>query len=334
MFSLLGKYGPRLAHRTPDAAPVPALDDDPFINSRSPLALTLNSPSSLAQCTPANIAWTGGTPPYSLNASLTFEYKASSPAVQWGSPLSLANELTFVGVAWIINSSSPEPIPVESSGVQCELVFPPPVVGAAYAETPSPSDEFFVLLVCLLLRWSCLKTRRRDGLEEKQDATDGAGDGDGPSDRLVTITTNPFDDPENVVYTEHNLIASLLSNAGHSPSTYSPLTDPPVPRTGAIESAVDNSVTAKPLREEVTLRWERTPSVSTQSESDTETLSDTDAARLGSTTTLPPSYRTRGSSASVDVPTPDHQPFPPPLYALQLTGEPPSAFMPPVRRAP
>ena len=75
--------------------------------------------------------------------------------------------------------------------------------------------------------------------------------------------------------------------------------------------------------------------MSTQSDADTQTLSDADAVRLSVTTssTRPPSYRTRSSSGNADVPMPEYPPFPPPGYTLQPGGEPPSAFRMP-KRAP
>ncbi len=60
-------------------------------------------------------------------------------------------------------------------------------------------------------------------------------------------------------------------------------------------------------------------------------LSDTDTARLSISTfsTLPPSYRTRRSAASIYIPTPDYPPFPPPVYTptdVAPAPAPPSAF--------
>ena len=148
MSSPLGKRRPRLMPRAPDAAPA---------SINTPLALTLNPPASLAQCTPANIAWTGGTPPYTLTASLTFLDTATSPPSQWGSSTSLGTALTSIGLVWSTNvfqgthvsfevtdasgvqASSPEPILVGSSGTECGLAFPPPLVGATLVQEPSTS---------------------------------------------------------------------------------------------------------------------------------------------------------------------------------------------------
>ena len=143
-----GERRPFLAHRAPYAAPA---------SINTPLALTLNPPSSLAQCTSANIAWTGGTPPYTLTATLTFLDTATSPPSQWGSSASLGTALTSIGLVWSTNvfqgthvsfevtdasgvrASSPEPILVGSSGDECRLAFPPPLVGATLVQEPSPS---------------------------------------------------------------------------------------------------------------------------------------------------------------------------------------------------
>ncbi len=70
--------------------------------------------------------------------------------------------------------------------------------------------------------------------------------------------------------------------------------------------------------------------MSAQSDADTRTLSDTDAARLSISTssTLPPSYRTRRSAGSVYIPIPmpdlNYPPFPPPVYTPQPWADPPA----------
>ena len=71
-----------------------------------------------------------------------------------------------------------------------------------------------------------------------------------------SLDTNPFDDPENIVYTEHNFNASSVSNYEVRPSTHSHLIDPRAQHTSA-ECPVDDSATDKPPREEITMMWRR-----------------------------------------------------------------------------
>ncbi|KAM5531951.1 hypothetical protein V8D89_014351 [Ganoderma adspersum] len=131
------------------------------------------------------------------------------------------------------------------------------------------------------------------------------GDGNGRSDCPATPATNPFDDPENLMHTEQIDIASS-----------------PTSMPGRM---LDNAVPARlPPGENAVPKMERPPSVSALSDLDTRTLSDSDVARLSllTSSTLPPSYRTRRSAGSIYIPAPDYPPFPPPVYSPQHTGAP------------
>ncbi len=59
------KVGLRLAHRAPDTPPISASST---VEDSGPIVL--NAPSSLTECLPTNITWTGGTQPYSLFVNL------------------------------------------------------------------------------------------------------------------------------------------------------------------------------------------------------------------------------------------------------------------------
>ncbi|KAM5531953.1 hypothetical protein V8D89_014353 [Ganoderma adspersum] len=203
-----------------------------------------------------------------------------------------------------------------------------------------------LLLVSFLLWRSRVTARRREHRNdtEKQEVVNERPDGDSeelrtgrdtgsmgghsirPSGPPASPPTNPFEDPESVSYTspvsgpddqiptpaQYSFVGALPSSPRPAANMFAPI--PPGRR-----------------RPKVTPRSRsRPPSVSAQSDADTRTLSDADwdAARLSVSTssTLPPSYRTRRSAGSIYIPPPDYPPFPPPVYTPQPTGAPPSAF--------
>ncbi|KAM5536307.1 hypothetical protein V8D89_010043 [Ganoderma adspersum] len=249
----------RLGYRTPEAVPSSAPASVP---------LTLNPPPALVECATANITWTGGMPPYTVEANFNFE----------GSSLQFATGFLALGM------------------YTTQLLWNTNVLAG------------------FLVSFHVIDTLGVDSVTSDPIRVD-------PSDCPAAPTENPFENPENIVYTDQNFSVSYFEDRDRTPMR-SPVINSPPSTVPDVDTPI--SVAPRPLRPKVTQRLERAPSTSAQSDSDMRTLSDTDAARLSMSTssTLPPSYRTRGSAGSIYVPMPDHPPFPPPVYTPQPTYTP------------
>ncbi|KAM5531954.1 hypothetical protein V8D89_014354 [Ganoderma adspersum] len=171
--------------------------------------------------------------------------------------------------------------------------------------------------------------------ELSADADPGGGQfGRGQPDDPATPLSNPFENPENVVYLEPISTVFPISELSDQDPPQSPPGFISSPR-GSLSAATRNTIfSARPRALSIVAR-ERTSYVSVAH-------SDTTTARLSVTTssesTLPPSYRSNWSTAYInDIPMPGERypPFPPPVYAAPpppppLPPLPPSAFRMPV----
>ncbi|PIL28451.1 hypothetical protein GSI_08485 [Ganoderma sinense ZZ0214-1] len=256
-----------------------------------------------------------------------------------------------------VRSTTPSPSPSFPSDVQ---VAPQhnTVSGSTIAVTVIGIMIFLVLATFPWWR-SRVRTRRRANRRvdtEKQEVVEG-GDGGrqievrSDAGSMATIHTdppviapsmNPFEDPENILYAEEIFAASPVSDLDDTTPTRDRS-----PFIGALPTSPRPANVVVPARS-LTLKVgprSRPPSMSGQSDpSYTRQLSNAEAARLSISTssTLPPSYRTRSSVGShIQIPSPSYPAFPPPVYTPTVTETdmpplpPPSEFRPPVsRRAP
>ncbi|KAM5531568.1 hypothetical protein V8D89_014767 [Ganoderma adspersum] len=351
--------------------------------------LVLHPPSSLTECVPANISWTGGMPPYSLQINLgapgqmvqQFDDIFATSFV-WSTDVAAGTQVSFqivdeqtdvlqlepmsvivVGagpdtacvynpgylpptssavsatptlssptisstgmstspsVSWSAASASPLKI-VASATPSIALPSSFPATQTAQRVSPSGATTAFIVLglltLPLLLIW--LWWRFRVNRRRK--------DGDDPEKQEVTCEGHKFEAPhwtddESTETSDDqvNILDETLSAPSMDQDLIPTATPGPIPE----RQTPTDSTPASDI-EPFTPRFSSRQT--TGKGSDAGTLSDTGAARLSISTssTLPPSYRTRRSSVymprSPALPLP---PFPPPAYT------PPSAFRVPRR---
>ncbi|KAM5531978.1 hypothetical protein V8D89_014378 [Ganoderma adspersum] len=374
--------------------------------------LVLHPPSSLTECVPANISWTGGMPPYSLQINLG----APGEMVQqfddifatnfvWSTDVAAGTQVSFqivdeqtnvlrlesmsvivVGagpdtacvynpgylpptssavsatptlssptisstgmstspsVSWSAASASPLKI-VASATPSIALPSSFPATQTAQRVSPSGATTAFIVLglltLPLLLIWLWwrfrVNRRRKDGDDpEKQEVTCEGHKFEAGAHWTDDESTETSDDQVNKVLDE-TLSAPSMDQDLIPTATPGPLPERQTPTDSTPASDIEPFTPRFSSRQTTgkgVAQRRRLSSV----QSDAGTLSDTGAARLSISTssTLPPSYRTRRSSVYMPVmprsPALPLPPFPPPAYTPANLKPPPRAFRP-LRRA-
>ncbi|KAM5546313.1 hypothetical protein V8D89_000439 [Ganoderma adspersum] len=372
MTSLRGKGRLPLAPRAPDASPISA--SGTVENCCTPIVIDV---PSFTECIPTNITWTGGTAPYSVfinvrdsSENLRQFVDINTPHFVW-SPDVPAETLVSLQVidVWNVLTLIEDPILVEQRplGASCEvasaLSSSVPVPGTTQSPSPftptgmsrnNPISGSVVAAIVpsgysslVVLSCESQATTEREWKRHREESRASIGKQRrarrvpercsidkwtiyGNSERVSyaeIFTASPMSDPDDMTPTQ-------FIGSESQPSS------PPPTNTALLAQAL--SATRK-----VVPRTRPPPSVSTPSDpdpDDTRTLShtNTDTARLSISTssTIPPSYRTRRSTqagsiyAPVPLPPGDYprSPSPPPAYTAQAPGAPPSAFRTPTRR--
>ncbi|KAM5531952.1 hypothetical protein V8D89_014352 [Ganoderma adspersum] len=357
MTSQVQKIRLRLAHRVP-------ADTSPISASGTYGPIVVDAPSSFTECIPPNITWTGGITPYSLlinvrdSSQILRQFDGINTTHFVWSPDVPAETLVSLQVmdARTVLTLIEDPILVGEKplGASCEvpttnipsqIPSPIPSMRADPRQNPSTRSSTIagtVVAVVLFLflatsLWWQFRVRARQRLRRKNqnntekevmrdgDNTGGLGEHKGGDGAVNGRSV----DPENTIYTEDIFTASPMSDTRDRTPTQSPSIGslPSSPRTTNTQAAAPT----QPLRPKAAPQ-SRSSSMYMQSDSETRVLPDTDFARLSISTssTLPPSYRTRSSAGSIYIPTPNYPPFPPPVYAPtdELVHLPPSAFSP------